>query len=120
MADSRVYLPPLNGRSVVRRALSDNDTIEGLIALGFTHVAVTSRKYAQFFAKTPRNKTLDIGHLENVRASYERLFQDGILVKEWKSEDKNGRNRFLRIYSIENARSSTKHSIAFPSSSPSP
>jgi hypothetical protein len=120
MADSRVYLPPLNGRSVVRRALSDNDTIEGLIALGFTHVAVTSRKYAQFFAKTPRNKTLDIGHLENVRASYERLFQDGILVKEWKSEDKNGRNRFLRIYSIENARSSTKNSMAFPNSSPSP
>jgi hypothetical protein len=105
---------------VVRRALSDNDTIEGLIALGFTHVAVSSRKFEGIFGKTHRRKPLESNNLVKMRAAYERLFQDGILVKEWKSEDKNGRYRFLRIYSIENARSSTKNSMAFPNSSPSP
>lgn len=102
MEDKRVYFPPYNDKSIVRRNVSPEDTLESLRQEGFTHMIVTSRMYGGFFKKSSKPAKEGAEDFEKIKKFYETLFERGNLIKEWSM----GGNQYLasplRIYSIEN------------------
>ena len=102
MEDKRVYFPPYDDKSIVRRNVLPSDTLESLRLEGFTHVIVTSRMYGGFFKKSSKPAKEGAEDFEKIKKFYETLFERGTLIKEWSM----GGNQYLasplRIYSIEN------------------
>jgi hypothetical protein len=107
MVDERVDLPAHNDISTRRRGVKPEDTIESLRAEGFTHVIVTARRYGGFFKKSSKPKKESAEDFEKVKAFYETLFEQGVLLKEWEL----GGNQYLasplRIYALD-ARNGTE------------
>lgn len=99
LEDKNVSLPATP--RVIKRRLVPSDTLEALRAEGITHVVVSSKQYGGFFLESSRPKKAGEENFQKMRALYERLFEEGQLLKEWKT----GGNLYLapplRIYSIE-------------------
>ena len=99
LEDKNVNLP--STPRVIKRRLAPSDTLESLRADGITHVVVSSRQYGGLFLESSRPKKAADENFQKMRALYESLFQEGQLLKEWKT----GGNLYLapplQIYSIE-------------------
>jgi hypothetical protein len=102
MEDRRVYFPPHDDQSIVRRNVSPGDSLESLRELGFTHVIVTSRMYGGFFMKSSKPAKEGAEDFEKIKNFYENLFERGTLLKEWNMGGNQYLANPLRIYSIEN------------------
>jgi 4-amino-4-deoxy-L-arabinose transferase-like glycosyltransferase len=99
LEDKNVNLPATP--RVIKRRLVPSDTLEALRADGITHVVVSSRQYGGLFLESSRPKKAGDENFQKMRALYESLFQEGQLLKEWKT----GGNLYLapplQIYLIE-------------------
>ena len=102
MEDKRVYFPPYNDKSIVRRNVSPGDTLESLCQEGFTHIIVTSRMYGGFFKNSSKPAKEGAEDFEKIKKFYESLFERGTLIKEWSMGGNQYLANPLRIYSIEN------------------
>jgi len=101
MVDWRVYGISTNRFRIVRKSVAHGDTLESLRESGITHIAVTSKMYDAFFATPTPIKEKDKSYLESVKSFYESLFDQGVLLREWKEGANSILARPLRIYSIE-------------------
>jgi hypothetical protein len=100
MEDRRVYFPPYDDPTIVRRNVAPGDTLESLRDQGFTHIIVTSRMYGEFFKKSSKPSKEGAADFAKMRSFYETLFDQGILLKEWLMGGNQYLANPLRIYSI--------------------
>lgn len=100
MEDRRVYFPPHNEPTILRRNVAPGDTLESLRGQGFTHIIVTSRMYGGFFKKSAKPSQEGASDFAKMKSFYETLFEQGILLKEWPMGGNQYLANPLRIYSI--------------------
>jgi hypothetical protein len=108
LQDRRVELIKAGRGNLVDRPIQPGDTLETLRAEGFTHVIVSSRNYGRFFLASSKPTKGNEEEFAQMKNFYERLFQEGRLLKEWDT----GNNLYLappfRVYSIETTNESAR------------
>jgi hypothetical protein len=68
---------------------------------GFTHIIVCSKNYGRFFLKSSKPTKGNEKEFEQMKNFYERLFQEGRLLKEWDTGDNLYLAPPFRVYSIQ-------------------
>lgn len=106
MVDERVDLPATGDAFLVRRGVDPGDSLESLRKAGFTHVVVSGRSYGVFFKESSKPKKGNEEDFEKVKAFYMSLFEHGNLLKEWKLGGNQYLARQLRVYSLQNPKTS--------------
>ena len=101
LQDQNIDLPDSIKIPIMKRRIGSRDTLESLRKEGISHVVVAQSKYGQFFktnvivsddAREDFNKT---------KQFFESLFQEGELLREWKTGDNLYLAAPFRIYSIK-------------------
>ncbi|MEI6280136.1 MAG: hypothetical protein WCQ16_12250 [Verrucomicrobiae bacterium] len=100
LEDQKVDLAPGIERKVVKREITEKDSIASLRAEGFTHVIVSPRFYGALFMTSLRPQPGKEATVSALRKFYETLFQDGELLREWRTGDNIYLTPAFRIYAI--------------------
>jgi hypothetical protein len=101
LQDKRVEVTKTDVRNLENRPIQPADTLESLREEGFTHIIVSSKHYGRLFLKSSKptkGKEEEFGLMKNF---YERLFQEGRLLKEWDTGDNLYLAPPFRVYSIQ-------------------
>jgi hypothetical protein len=101
LEDKRVEVSKTGVRNLENRPIQPNDTLESLRREGFTHIIVSSKHYGRFFLKSSKPTKGNEEEFEQMKNFYERLFQEGKLLKEWDTGDNLYLAPPFRVYSIQ-------------------
>ena len=100
LEDQKVDLAPGIERKVIKRKITETDSLASLRSEGFTHVIVSSRFYGALFMKSLRLQPEKKASATALRQFYESLFQEGKLLREWETGSNIYMTPSLRIYAI--------------------
>ena len=101
LQDKRVEVSKTGVRNLENRPIQSNDTLESLRREGFTHIILSSKHYGRFFLKSSKPTKGNEEEFEQMKNFYERLFQEGKLLKEWDIGDNLYLAPPFRVYSIQ-------------------
>jgi hypothetical protein len=101
LQDKRVEVTKAGVRNLENRPIQPGDTLESLRGEEFTHIIVSSKHYGRFFLKSSKPTKGKEEEFVQIKNFYERLFQEGRLIKEWETGDNLYLAPPFRVYSIQ-------------------
>mgnify|MGYP006276624063 FL=1 len=101
LQDQNIDLPDSIKIPIMKRRIGSRDTLESLRKEGISHVVVAQSKYGQFFKTNVIVGDDTREDFNKTKQFFESLFQEGELLREWKTGDNLYLAAPFRIYSIK-------------------